>query len=150
MKQTERDLLKKELALLDEAAKTLARSYQLCQKIGSKEKYTLEELDHFEGLTSRFARLSDVLIQKIFRLIETFDLDLPGTVRDRINRAEKKGLVSSAKIFVEIRDLRNEIAHEYLPTKLGKIYEQVMEWTPIILESVQYVKKYCKKYPTDL
>ncbi len=146
MKQLEIELLNKELALLDEAAKTLARSYQRCQGIDRKAEYSLDELDHFEGLTSRFARLSDVLIQKIFRLIDTLDLDSSGTVRDRIHRAEKKELISSSGIFVEIRELRNEIAHEYLTVELNKIYAHVIEWTPVLLDSVQRVRKYCKKY----
>jgi len=146
MKNLQLELLKKELSLLDEAGKTLARSYQRCQEIGDKATYTLEESDHFEGLTSRFARLSDMLIQKTFRLIETLDLDSPGTVRDRINRAEKKGLISSAQTFIEIRDLRNDIAHEYHTAELHKIYKQVMEWVPAVLQSIENVKKYCNRY----
>ena len=39
------------------------------------------ELEHFESLTGRFARLSDLLIQKIFRLIDQLDLEDLGTVR---------------------------------------------------------------------
>lgn len=146
MKKQKQDLLKKELGLLDDAAKILTYSHHRCRKIGRKSEYTLEELDHLEGLTSRFARLSDILIQKIFRLIDELDLDQPGTVRDRINRAEKKGLIVSTAIFVDIRDLRNDIAHEYLPSELNNMYQQVREWTPALLDSVQRVKNYCQKY----
>ena len=32
--------------------------------IGIKEEYTFDELDKFEALTSRFARTSDMLIQR--------------------------------------------------------------------------------------
>jgi len=145
MRQNEQiELLKKELAILNEAGKILARSYQRCQEIGVKKDYTLEEQDHFEGLTSRFARLSDILIQKIFRLIEI--LDLPGTIRDRVNRAEKKGLIASANTFANIRDLRNNISHEYTPSHIHEIYTQVIEWTPDLLETIKNVEKYCKKY----
>ncbi len=146
MKDLHLELLKNELTLLEDSAKILSRSFQRCQDIGHKKEYSLEELDHFEGLTSRFARLSDILIQKTFRLIEILDLDLPGTVRDRINRAEKKDLIRSAQLFVEIRDLRNDIAHEYLSKKFIDIYQKVMEWTPVLLETVQNVKKYCERY----
>lgn len=58
-------------------------SYQRCEALETKENYTDEELEHFESLTGRFARLSDLLIQKIFRLIDQIDLEDQGTVKDR-------------------------------------------------------------------
>ena len=60
-------------------------------------------------LSARFARVSDILVQKIFRLIDILDLEDSGTVLDRINRAEKKDLVGSAREFIEIRELRNRV-----------------------------------------
>ena len=97
-------------------------------------------------MTSRFARLSDLLIQKIFRLIEQIDLEPGGTVRDRINKAEKKGLINSADDFVKIRILRNNIAHEYLPEEIRALFEKVLKYTPDILDSVKRVNDHCKNY----
>ena len=71
-------LLKKELLAMNEAGKILKYSFDLCHKIGIKENYLLEEMDHFEAFTSRFARLSDLLIQKVFRLIDQLDFDDEG------------------------------------------------------------------------
>lgn len=139
-------LLQKELMLLDDAAKILAYSFGKCSSIGIKEEYDPDELDRFESLTGRFARLSDILIQKMFRLIDIIDLEMPGTVRDRINRAEKKGLIGSADTLVEIRILRNDIAHEYLPEAIRDIFRKVLELAPYLLDSVDSVKKYCEKY----
>ena len=107
------NLLKAELSLLDNAIEILKYSYDACLKIDIKEQYTLDELDRFEAFTSRFARLSDIVIQKMFRLIDDIDLEDSGTVRDRINRAEKKNLIEDADIFIQIRIVRNDIAHEY-------------------------------------
>ena len=73
MKKDEMELFARELKLLDEANKMLVYSYEACQEIGIKESYTLEELDKFEALTSRFARTSDMLIQRIFRLIDALN-----------------------------------------------------------------------------
>ncbi len=56
------------------------------------------------------ARLSDLLIQKLFRPIDQPE-DESGTIRDRINRAEKKGLIAAVAKFIEIRELRNQIAY---------------------------------------
>ena len=141
-------LLQEELQLLDKAADILKYSYDICSKIGGKEDYTYEELDRFESLTSRFARLSDLLIQKIFRLIDEIDLEAPGTIRDRINKAEKKGLIQDADIFIEVRVVRNQIAHEYILDELQEMFIKVLDYTPHLLDSVKRVKDHCKKYET--
>lgn len=138
-------LLKEELELMEKAADILDYSYQRCEKIGVKGGYDYDELERFEALTSRFARLSDILIQKVFRLIDKIDLESEGTVRDRINRAEKKELIETADDFVKIRIVRNQIAHEYIPEEIYEIFKKVLKYTPNLLDSVNRVKNYTKK-----
>ncbi len=149
MNKTLIDLLKEELKTIHDAAEIMVYSYENCKKIGIKEDYSLSEADHFEAFTSRFARLSDIVIQKFFRLIDKIELEDEGTVRDRINRAEKKGLIISADTFVQIRIVRNDIAHEYHIQALRDIYKKTLELTPYILDSVERIKEYCKKYYTS-
>lgn len=139
-------LLVQELKVLNDARDVLLYSFNKCTAIGIKETYEPEELESFESFTGRFARLSDILIQKIFRLVDELDLDSQGTIRDRINRAEKKELIDSSDVFVEIRMVRNDIAHEYLPEAIHDIFEKVLTLTPHLLESVERTIMYCKKY----
>ena len=139
-------LLQAELELMDKATEHLRFSYERCLALDSKEYYTLDELEHFESLTSRFARLSDLLIQKLFRLIEQLDLEEQGTIRDQINHAEKKGLISSAEIFVEIRELRSNIVHEYDPTAMLTIFNAVTQYCPALLDAVERIHRYSQKY----
>ncbi len=140
------DLLQEELRLLDGAADILVYSYERCKDIGFKGEYGYEDLDRIEALTSRFARLSDILLQKIFRVIDEIDLETSGTMRDRINRAEKKGIIGDADTFIRIRTLRNDIAHEYSPEAIREIHKVVMELTPDLLEGVSRTKVYCHRY----
>ncbi|MCK4799052.1 MAG: hypothetical protein KAT05_16885 [Spirochaetes bacterium] len=139
-------VLKEQLISLEKAKDILEYSYKRCNKIEIKEGYSYEEMDKFESLTSRFARLSDIFIQKILRIIEIIDLEPQETVRDRINKAEKKGLIESAEKFKEIRILRNSIAHEYIMEALLDIFKNVLEYTPILFDSVDRVKQYCIRY----
>jgi hypothetical protein len=139
-------LLKEELQLLNMASKALDYSYHRCLEVGKKEQYTLEEEERFESLTSRFARLSDILIQKLFRLIDQIELEDSGSVRDRINRAEKKRLINSADDFILIRELRNSIAHEYHPEAIINIFSIVLDQTPLLFDSVTRINQHCKKY----
>jgi uncharacterized protein YutE (UPF0331/DUF86 family) len=136
-------LLKQELIWMQNAADVLDYSYKICAAIGIKDAYSLAELDHFEALTSRFARLSDIVLQKLLRLIDEIDLESPGTVRDRINRAEKKQLIASAETFIEIRLLRNSIAHEYQNAVIVEIFQRVLKLTPELLNAVGRIKNYC-------
>ena len=135
-------LLQTELELMDKATKYLRYSYKLCQAIENKESYTYDELEHFESLTGRFARLSDLIIQKILRLIDQIDLEVQGTVRDRINRAEKKELISSAEEFIDIRELRNHIAHEYDSTTMLKLFTEVKNYCPVLFDTVERIHRY--------
>ena len=101
-----------------------------------------EELESYEALTSRFARLSDLVVQKVFRYLDAYELEESGTVRDRINRADKRGVISSAQDFVHIRMLRNEIAHEYKAESIYDIFVRVMVLIPFLLDSVDRIAGY--------
>jgi hypothetical protein len=87
---------------LHNACALLKHSHDKCRRIGMQEGLNADELESFEALTSRFARLSDMIIQKTFKLLDHLELEDSGTARDRINRAEKRGVIQSADDFVEI------------------------------------------------
>lgn len=142
MLKNQKKLYVEELKLLEESARTLEYSYSVCTAIGLKDEYTLDELDRFEALTSRFARTSDLIVQKIFRLIDILELEQTGSIIDRINNAERRGIVSSAETFKEIRALRNQISHEYLPEQLMEIFAVVLEFTPVLLKTITKIKFY--------
>jgi uncharacterized protein YutE (UPF0331/DUF86 family) len=90
--------------------------------------------------------MSDLLIKKVFRLIERLDMETMETVRDSINRAEKIGLINNADVFSEIRILRNEIAHQYQADEFAEIFKQVLLLSPVLFTCVAQVKQYIKKY----
>ena len=138
--------LKLLLADLEKAGDVLLYSVKKCQKIPMSEGLSYEKLESYEALTSRFARLSDIIIQKVLRTFDSLDLDDEGTIRDRINRAEKKGIIKSADDFIDIRILRNEIAHEYKTETIYSIFAKVLELSVALLESIDTILFYAKKY----
>ena len=83
-------LLQEGLAHLEQAASHLALSHDRTLAIIRQENWTPEELERLESLSSRFARLSDLLTQKIMRLIDELELTPDGTLLDRIQRAETR------------------------------------------------------------
>ncbi len=137
------------IAQLEKARNALGYSYEKCTAIGVKEAYDPEEQDRFESLTSKFARLSDFIIKQAIKLIDILDLDEPPeTIRDAINRAEKKGLITSALKFVEVRKLRNRIAHEYAESDedIIGIYAEVLEAVPLLFDSIERIISYSRKF----
>jgi len=53
---------------------------------------------------------------------------------DVLNRAEKRGLVESARLLREMKELRNEIVHEYLPAGLAELLGDLRRYAPLLLE----------------
>lgn len=146
MKNEFKLLLSRELALLNEASKHLQFSLNRCSNLKLNENGSEEELEKYEAFASRFARVNDIFIQKILRLIDKIELEQEGTLIDRINRAEKRGVIDNAEKFKEMRVLRNEIAHEYLQQKIIILYEKIIHFSVDLIEAVNSVNKYCAKY----
>lgn len=144
------ELLQEELVDLQAAASHLGYSMERCRNLIGRKEMSLEELERLESLTSRFARLADLLTQRIFRLIDELELTGGGTLLDRIYRAEKRGWADAPEM-IKIRELRNLIAHEYANDKMPEIYTAVAAMSPALLAVVPKVITYAndvtRRYP---
>ena len=136
------NLLSAEVRLLEDAINVFEWSMARCNVIGIRDDLSMDELTEFEALTARFSRLSDILIQKVFRAIDEFELIAPGSIRDRINQSEKRGLIAEAEYLVKIRILRNEITHEYLPDALRDLFGEVLKYSGVLLECCKKTVEY--------
>jgi hypothetical protein len=109
-------LMKRELnedfTRLGKAVSMLEYSLRLCKEIGLKEANTLEELDSFECLTSRFARTSDIYTQKVMKGIILILREEANTFIDKANLFEKLEIANSEDLKL-IRDIRNEISQAH-------------------------------------
>lgn len=120
-------LLQSEWLLLQASLKTLNHSVDKCKAIGIKQEYTFEELESFDSLTSKFNRTSDLFTQKIIRTIWMLLHEPFVPFIDSMNTAEKIKILSSADQMIGIRDLRNQIAHEYIPEVIRDLIPEVIE-----------------------
>jgi hypothetical protein len=124
----------------------LRRSYECCVGIGIKTDYTEIEFDYFENLTSRYARTTDLLVNKVLRSIDTVEFVTGGSLIDVVNRAEQREIINSATEIRTLKDLRNEIFHEYETGNLRELFDAVLQKTPQFLAISEQVIDYCKKY----
>jgi len=119
----------------------LQHSTERCRHLLGQKVWSPEQLERLESFTSRFARLADLLTQRVFRLIDDIELIGGGSVLDRIYRAEKRGWVEAAQL-IRVRELRNLIAHEYATEKMPAIHAAVAALAPILLATVHQFTAY--------
>jgi len=149
-------LLRDQLALMRAAADVLEESRgrvaDFADRLGSR--LTVGERESCEALTSRFARLNDFLVQRVFRTLDQIELIDEGTPLDRLQRAEARGFIASAERWRELRLLRNAIAHAYLIETAGRVLSESLAAAPELTETVNRVsryvleKRYCELGPT--
>ncbi len=73
-------------------------------------------------------------------------MEYGGTIIDVVNRAHKRNLFESVDEIREIKDIRNEIAHEYIQNDLCGIFNDVLRLTPKVSKLLENIKRYCEKY----
>ena len=127
--------LNEDIESINKAIRVLNYSLEKCTKISAKANYTMEELDAFENLTSRFARTSDIYTQKIMKGITLILREDARTFLDRANLFEKLNITEAEELKL-IRDLRNEISHEYRLSDVSEIFESVLEYSVKLLRII--------------
>jgi hypothetical protein len=70
--------------------------------------------ERVEAFVGRFARLQDILGDKLLPLLLTALGEKATSARDNLDKAEKLGLIASADDWMTIRQLRNQMIHEYV------------------------------------
>jgi hypothetical protein len=138
-------VLKNNLDMLIQSGETLSMSWKKCCTIELTDQMTFEETESFDSLTSKFARSADLLTQKVLRTVLILHGERPDSFLDKIYFAEKLKIISSADRVIEIRDLRNTIAHEYVNERLIELYVYVLAKTEGLISEINHLVKYCHK-----
>lgn len=105
---------------------------------------TPEQLEILEAMGARFARMSDMLIQKLFRAIDALELVDEGSMIDRLNRMEKRGIIAKADDWIEVRQIRNQIAHDYVLKDLLSLYQSIYRHCPFLFQAMASMENYMK------
>ena len=136
-------ILRKNLEGLEKSLFRLKYTYAQSKNINLQKELTDPEFDVLENLSSRFARTLDLIVNKVFRSIDAVELEDAGTLIDVINRAEKRELIESSARIRKLKDLRNQIVHEYETEDLEALFEQIVDFVPEILDIAEKIKSYC-------
>ena len=124
----------------------LKHSLEKAEKISDLENMEADEFDNFETLAIRYSRTIDFLVRKYWRILDSVEFESQGTLIDVVNRAEKRGLFDDIEEFREMRDLRNEIVHEYISSNLVELFQDIKLFSKKLLEigkrSLEYGERY--------
>lgn len=103
----------KHILRIDEAMKELSAVLPFSNE--SYASLTSEQIRCLDQFIFRFSKLQDAMGAKIFRfLLEYLDEDVTALpMRDILNRLERYHILPDANEWIYIRELRNEIAHDY-------------------------------------
>jgi hypothetical protein len=143
-----RKLLAEQIELARAAGRVLDESRSrvgaVLQAASEGRSLSVEQRESCEALTSRFARLCDLLAQRLFRTLDQVELTDDGSVLDRLTRAEKRGIITSVEEWRELRELRNEIAHDYLIESSDRVLIDAHRRSPVLLDTVEKLAAYSR------
>ncbi len=140
-------LLKHSYQKLEKAVHLVRHSVQKIEPYDSKLCYSPDQLEPFDALTGRFERSVEIALNKFFRSVELVESKvLSDTIRDRLNVMNKLDLISDVELWLDMRDIRNRIAFDYLPEKIEKIYHDIifkfsLELDRLMKKNVKFLKK---------
>jgi uncharacterized protein YutE (UPF0331/DUF86 family) len=138
--------LEESLEVLGKALESLQYSFSKCSSIIDKDELNQRDQERFEALTSRFARTADILTQKVIKTLFFLVQERPKTFLDSANLLEKLEIIEHAEDIINIRELRNQISHEYVIDDLRMLFSDVMKFVPELEKIITKVDEYIGKH----
>ena len=90
-----------------------------------------------DAFVARFGRLQDTLGDKLLPALLRLNLEKVGSQLDNLFRGEKFGWIESTQTWIELRELRNRLVHEYMEstTDLLSALQLALQSTPILYKT---------------
>jgi hypothetical protein len=135
-------LLDEQWQLLTHSVATLKKSVEKCNQLVLKKEFSFEDEESFDSLTSKFNRTSDLYTQKVLRTVRMLLHEPFVPFIDTMNDFEKISIINSSDEMIEIRDLRNQIAHEYLPEAIQELVPEVLQNAEVLHRNIEMTKAF--------
>ena len=101
-------------------------SLENLEPYNSEIEYSPLESMPYDALSGRFIR-SVEMCSKFFRIYERMILgDSSDTYRQLLNNMSKIQLISSVDLWLDMKDVRNRIVHDYLPDETKQIFDDII------------------------
>ena len=106
-----------------------------------------EHSEMLDAFVSRYGRLQDTLGDKLLPAMLRAGLEKTGSQLDNLLRAEKLGWIESTQVWIELRELRNRLVHEYMESAddLLDALQQALQGVHILVETQLRMEAYVKR-----
>ena len=131
--------------VLQRSLKSLQQSRDKTHQLLQQSEFSFEELESIDSLTSKFSRTSDIYLQKVLRSIWMLMREDTVPLIDLLNRAEKLMIIVSAEELLQMRDIRNQIAHEYLPEAVPELASEVVAVTTLLQRNIEQTEHFLRQ-----
>lgn len=117
------------------------------QPVDSKRVAGLEQApdkaEQLEAFISRFGRMQDTMADKLFPRWLLALAEEPGSQIETLNRAERLGVLASTEQWLEMRNLRNRLVHEYMtnPARFAEDLALAREYSRALLETFNRLRQ---------
>ena len=128
--------------VLQRSLMSLQQSTNKTRQLLQQSEFSFEELESIDSLTSKFSRTSDIYLQKVLRSIWMLLREDTVPLIDLLNRAEKLMIIVSAEELLQMRDIRNQIAHEYLPEAVPELASEVVVLTTLLQKNIEQTERF--------
>ena len=140
------DMSERQRRLIGSAAALVSASLAKVPAYSEEQDYSADEREPYDALTDRFIRAVEMCLQ-FFRGFERLEFGEESlTLRDRLNRMERLGLITSVELWMKMRDVRNRAVHDYQPDQLKHMYDDMMEiFGPELLGCAGEIEKFLER-----
>lgn len=99
--------------------------------------------EQLEAFVSRFGRMQDTMADKLFPRWLLALAEVPGSQIETLNRAERLGVLTSTERWLEMRNLRNCLVHEYMtdPAKFVEDLALAKEYSLMLIETYNCLRQ---------
>ncbi|MEJ2577261.1 MAG: hypothetical protein P8106_11465 [Gammaproteobacteria bacterium] len=100
--------------------------------------------ERVDAFIARFGRMQDTIGDKLIPELRRRMLETPGASLDNLNRMEKLGLLASTLDWVEARNLRNRLVHEYQhdPSEFAQALNRAHQLVPLLADTYNRLRRY--------
>lgn len=108
-----------------------------------------ERGEMLDAFVARYSRLQDTLGDKFLQALLRANLEKTGTQLDNLLRAEKLGWIASTQDWVELRELRNRLVHEYIESAEDMLaaLQQALAGVQTLLDAQARMAAHAKAMP---
>ena len=101
----------------------VAASLQGYTVFDAAREYSPKELEPYDAFADRFVRSVECSLRYMRSLEMVQFAEQSESTRSLLDRMEKLGVVSSAGLWMQMRNIRNRIVHDYLPQQVADMFE---------------------------